>query len=292
MIKQKEAICLLLLYGYFHTRYAIFVIAFDKTDEAKISKVDKKIITLSIVILSAFFIKHANAQEADVAFRSYQLSCARVSEALKKYNDKLSLDFQKKKVEYPAKDIYLRAFKSQNEMELWARSTESGEYKLIKTYRICAISGSLGPKREQGDKQVPEGFYFIEEFNPKSDYYLSLLLNYPNYSDQILGKDRLGGNIYIHGGCVTVGCMPMTNEGIQEIYTLCLNAKLNGQEYIPVHIFPTRLTKAGMTYLRNEYPNDIAKQKFWAELKNGFDYFEKYHKLLPVMYGNDGSYIN
>lgn len=202
------------------------------------------------------------------------------------------MDFERKKVEYPSKDIYLRAFKSQNELELWARNNEYGEYRLIKTYRICAISGSLGPKRSQGDRQVPEGFYFIEEFNPKSDYYLSLLLNYPNYSDKVLGKDKLGGNIYIHGGCVTVGCLPMTNEGIQEIYTLCLNAKLNGQEFIPVHIFPTRLTKAGINYLKNEFPFDSEKQQFWSELKASYDYFEKNHKLLPVMYSPNGKYLN
>src|SRR6202012_3395384 len=97
---------------------------------------------------------------------------------------------------------------------------ERGEYKLIKTFRICAVPGSLGPKRAEGDHQMPEGYYFIEEFNYKSDYYLSLLLNYPNYSDKAMGSIvRLGGDIYIHGGCVTVGCMPMTNDGIKEIYT-------------------------------------------------------------------------
>lgn len=220
------------------------------------------------------------------------MSFGRVSDAWKKYSDTLSKEFRKKNVAYPPKDIFLRAFKSQNEMELWARSTENGEYKFIKTYRICALSGSLGPKRAQGDRQVPEGFYFIEDFNPKSDYYLSLLLNYPNFSDQALGKDKLGGDIYIHGGCVTIGCMPMTNEGIQEIYTLCLSAKLNGQEYIPVHIYPTRLNKNGLAYLSREFANDPAKQEFWSEMKSEYEYFEKTHKLLPVMYSPDGKYIN
>jgi murein L,D-transpeptidase YafK len=230
------------------------------------------------------------AQGDSVSFRNSQLSYGHVSQSWKKYNDTLSREFRKKGIAYPPKDIFLRAFKSQNELELWARNNENSEYKLIKTYRICSISGSLGPKRTQGDRQVPEGFYFIEEFNPASEYYLSLRLNYPNYSDQAMGNGKLGGDIYIHGGCVTVGCLPMTNEGIQEIYTVCLNAKLNGQVNIPVHIYPTRLSKSGMNYLYHEFPKDLARQQFWSELKTGYDYFEKTHKLLPVMYTPDGRY--
>jgi murein L,D-transpeptidase YafK len=233
----------------------------------------------------------SHAQETDATFRNYQLGCTHVNEACKKYNDTLAREFKKKNLAWPPKDIYLRAFKSQNEMELWARNTESAEYKLVKTYRICAISGQLGPKRTKGDRQIPEGYYFIEEFNPKSEYYLSMRLSYPNYSDSILGIADLGGDIYIHGGCVTIGCMPMTDDGIKELYTLCLTAKLNGQEFIPVHIFPTRLNKSGMAYLKSKFPHDPEKQQFWAELKSGFEYFEKTHKILPVMYSPEGRYV-
>jgi murein L,D-transpeptidase YafK len=244
------------------------------------------------ICLGLFGALHLHAQEDARSFKEFQLASDRVCRACSRYNDTLSKEFKKKNVAYPSRDIYLRAFKSQNEMELWARNNDGSEYKLIKTYHICAISGKLGPKRAQGDRQVPEGFYFIEDFNPRSDYHLSLLLNYPNYSDQALGKQKLGGDIYIHGGCVTVGCMPMTNEGIEELYTVCLNAKLNGEEYIPVHIFPTRLTRNGISYLTHEYPADLAKQQFWLDLKPAYDYFEKYHKLLPVVYSPDGKYVN
>ena len=232
------------------------------------------------------------AQDDSASFRSAQFASSRVSDSWKKYNDTLAKEFKKKNVAYPPKDIYLRAFKSQNEMELWARNSESSEYKLIKTYHVCAISGSLGPKRMQGDRQVPEGYYFIDDFNNASEFYLSLQLNDPNYSDQRLGDQKTGGDIYIHGGCVTVGCLPMTNPGIQEIYTVCLNARLSGQQFIPVHILPTRLNKNGMAYLTREFPNDAAKQQFWTELKAGYDYFEKNHKLLPVMYTPEGKYVN
>jgi len=248
--------------------------------------------TLLCILLLLIGVWKTYAQNDAQNFRDYQFSSDRVTEAWKKYNDTLRKEFKAKNAAWPPTDVYLRAFKSQNELELWARDNTASEYKKIKTYRVCAISGTLGPKRQQGDKQVPEGFYFIDDFNPKSDYHLSLLLNYPNYCDELQGKSRLGGDIYIHGGCLTVGCLPMDNDGICEIYTVCLNARLNGQEYIPVHIFPTRMTRNGITYLIREYAGNTAKQQFWATLKKGYEYFEQNHKLLPIMYASDGSYIN
>jgi murein L,D-transpeptidase YafK len=244
-------------------------------------------------LLAVFCFHSATAQSENQAFKSAQFSSAHVSEAFKKYNDTLREFFLRKNVAYPPKNILLRAFKSQNELELWAQYNDEGAYKLIKTYRICSVSGALGPKRGEGDHQVPEGFYFIDEFNTQSDYYLALLLDYPNYSDkQLSSRPKLGGDIYIHGGCVTIGCLPMTDDGIKEIYTVCLNARLNGQENIPVHIYPTRLNKNGMNYLSRSFPNDQVKQQFWQDMRTEYEYFEKYHKLLPVMYAPGGRYIN
>ena len=252
----------------------------------------KQVCIATMCSMVFFFSLKSVAQSDSAGFRHAQFLSGHVAESWKKYNDTLGKEFREKGLVYPPRDIYLRAFKSQNELELWARNDEHSEYKLVKTYRVCAISGSLGPKRVQGDRQVPEGYYFIEEYNNKSDYYLSLLLNYPNYSDQLLGNQKTGGDIYIHGGCVTVGCLPMTDPGIQEIYTLCLNARLNGEQHIPVHIFPTRMNKNGINYLAREYPNDLVRQQFWAELKTGYEYFEKYHRLLPVMYTPEGKYAD
>jgi murein L,D-transpeptidase YafK len=245
------------------------------------------------VLFIAMSYGKVQAQDDSQTFRNFQLSFTRVNNAWMSYNDTLSKLFKSRGLQYPPKDIYIRSFKSSNDMELWARDNDTSEYRLVKNYRICALSGILGPKRYEGDRQVPEGLYFIDDFNPKSDFYLSLLINYPNYSDMVLGnKLKPGGDIYIHGGCVTVGCMPLTDPVIQEIYTLCLNAKLNGQNYIPVHIFPTRFNRVGLNFLGRTFKDDTEKQKFWVNLKNSYDYFETYHKLLPVMYSTDGRYIN
>lgn len=235
----------------------------------------------------------ASAQDDIQTFRNFQFSFNRVSQAWMKYNDTLRKEFSKKGLAFPPSNIYLRAFKSHNEMELWARDSDTAAYTLVKTYHICALSGILGPKRVEGDRQVPEGYYFIDEFNPKSDYHLSMLLNYPNYADRVLGdKQKPGGDIYIHGGCVTIGCMPMTDDIIQELYVLCLNAKLSGETYIPVHIFPVRFDQTGLNFLGRAYSSDNDKQKFWVELKKGYDYFETHHRIQPVMYTPDGRYVN
>lgn len=233
----------------------------------------------------------AVAQDDSRTFKNFQFSFSRVTGAYNKFNDSIRRMFQAKGLSYPPKDIYIRSFKAQNELELWGRDKVTDEYTLVKTYRICALSGILGPKRWEGDRQVPEGFYFIEDFNPRSDYHLSMLVNYPNYSDLILSnKQRPGGDIYIHGGCQTVGCLPMTNNIIQELYITCLNAKLNGYENIPVHIFPTRFNRSGLNFLGREY-NEEDKQKFWVNLKYQYDYFERNHKILPVMYTPEGEYV-
>lgn len=232
----------------------------------------------------------AQAQNEMQTFRDFQFSFSRVSQAWARNNDSLAVLFKQKGVSYPA-NVFLREFKAQNELELWARNGDTGAYKLIKNYRVCALSGSMGPKRAEGDRQVPEGYYFIDDFNPKSDFHLSMLLNYPNYSDLVLGnKIKPGGDIYIHGSCVTVGCIPLTDPIIQELYSVCLASKMGGQTYIPVHIYPTRFDKTGLNYLGKNFGEDDLKQKFWVNLKAGYDYFEASHQLKPVLYTTDGRY--
>ena len=246
------------------------------------------VLGLCLLLLSS----SVSAQDETQTFRNFQFSFSRVSQAWAKNTDSIARMFKAKGINYPAASIYLREFKAQNELELWARNNDTSTYQLIKSYRVCALSGALGPKRWEGDRQVPEGQYFIEDYNPKSDFYLSLLLNYPNYSDLVLGnKTKPGGDIYIHGSCVTVGCIPLTDPVISEVYSICLASRLAGQTFVPVHIYPTRFNRQGLNFLGREYAQDSVKQRFWVNLKTGYDYFEKFHKLQPVMYTPDGRYV-
>ena len=114
------------------------------------------------------------------SFIDYQKSFPRPSEALEKKEDTLQKQFEAKKLSWPAKYIYIRSFKYDSQLEVWVKDEIQEPFKLFKSYRVCALAGTLGPKRMQGDYQVPEGFYYINVFNPKSNYYLSLGINYPN----------------------------------------------------------------------------------------------------------------
>ncbi|WP_124636700.1 murein L,D-transpeptidase family protein [Taibaiella sp. KBW10] len=247
----------------------------------------------SILFIFCLCAGTVQAQLTDVnTVRSYQMSMPRVSAAFSKYDNILRSEFKNKGLNYPANNIYIRSFKAQNELEVWVKNNNADTFSLFKKYKVCALSGVLGPKRAEGDRQVPEGLYFLADFNPKSDFYLSMLVNYPNYSDKILShQEKPGGDIYMHGGCLTVGCIPMTDEGIQEIYTLCLSTRLNGQTNIPYHIFPTRFDKAGLNFLGREYRHEVDKQKFWVNLKSAYDYFERNKNILPVMYDEQGRYV-
>jgi murein L,D-transpeptidase YafK len=191
---------------------------------------------------------------------------------------------------YPARRIFLRIFKKENLIELWGEKKD-GTYKKIKNYPVCYASGKLGPKRWEGDQQVPEGFYHISVFNPRSSYHLSLGINYPNRSDRKLGKrSRLGGQIMIHGDCVSIGCVAITNDLIKEVYVLAAQARSKGQRRIPVHIFPTRLDDEGMQRLSETYKGRQALLAFWRSLKLGYDYFDRHHKPPQMRVRKDGLY--
>lgn len=151
---------------------------------------------------------------------------------------KLKQAFAHANAVYPPEKISLIAIKDSALLELWAHYV--GQSKKIKTYQIKAASGVLGPKLREGDLQVPEGIYNINAFNPNSAYHLSLKLNYPNAFDlkyaQIEGRTAPGSNIFIHGKAVSVGCLAMGDEVIEELFTLVHKV---GRPNVKVVITPT-----------------------------------------------------
>jgi murein L,D-transpeptidase YafK len=227
------------------------------------------------------------------SFLDYQKTLPRPAEALARKEDTLQKQFEAKKLTWPARYIYIRSFKYDSQLEVWVKNDIKEPFQLFKTYKVCALAGTLGPKRMEGDFQVPEGFYYITEFNPKSTYYLSLGINYPNVSDRILSDSlKPGGDIYIHGSCVTVGCIPITDGQIDELYILAAHAKDAGQDFIPVHIFPIRYNvKRSTNYLATLTKDDPLLKQFALRLEDAFDYFEKYRQLPVVMTNNKGDYV-
>jgi murein L,D-transpeptidase YafK len=228
---------------------------------------------------------------AQSSFIDYQRNFPRVADAMNRKADTLKKQFVAAGLQWPAKQIYIRSFKYDSQLEVWVRNNVQEPFKLFKTYSVCALAGTLGPKRMEGDYQVPEGFYYINEFKPNSNYHLSLGINYPNPSDKILNDDNPGGSIYIHGSCITVGCIPIQDPQIEEVYIIAMSAKSSGQDFIPVHIFPVRFNNVkSMAYFDKTTKDNTDIQKFTVKLKEVYDYFEKEKKLPIISINPRGDY--
>ncbi|AWI58574.1 L,D-transpeptidase family protein [Sinorhizobium fredii] len=164
--------------------------------------------------------------------------------------------------------ILLRIFKEEGTLEVWKANTSS-RFQLLKTYKICAWSGKLGPKVKEGDRQAPEGFYplYPHQMNPNSSYYLAINTGFPNAYDKANGRN--GTHLMIHGACSSSGCYSMTDEQIIEIFALARDAFKGGQENVQLQAFPFRMTAENMARHRDN-PNI----EFWKMLKVGHDQFE------------------
>lgn len=189
-------------------------------------------------------------------------------------------------VTFPPAEMLWRVFKAEDELEVWAGDKAGGALKHITTYQICAQSGVPGPKRQEGDLQVPEGFYTIDYFNNTSAYYLSMRVSYPNESDKVLGRKPLGHSIMVHGDCVSIGCVAISDERIQELWVM---AKRMDQKkrIVQAHLFPGRDISAFIAAT-----TDATLITFWTNILEGYQKFEDTHTLPKVSVNKKtGAYI-
>jgi len=242
---------------------------------------------MKIILISALMVSLQTP-----SFKEKQLQHARVKIAYQEKEKIVKEYFNKRKVAFTDFRLFLRAFKKEGKLEVWVKPKLEETYTLLTTYDFCMLSGVLGPKRKEGDLQVPEGIYYINHFNPVSNFYLSLGINYPNASDKILSdKQHPGGAIYVHGNCVSIGCIPITDEKIKELYLLAVEARSNGQEKIPVHIFPSRMDKEGITLLAQQHSGNESLVSFCKNLHVIYNDFESTKKLRSVSVQANGEYI-
>ncbi|MGO1117419.1 L,D-transpeptidase family protein [Rhodovibrionaceae bacterium A322] len=178
--------------------------------------------------------------------------------------------------------LFLRLFKQESLLEMWVQ--EDGRWTLLKEFEICRWAGKLGPKEREGDHQSPEGFYLVGEkqLNPNSSYHLSFNLGFPNVVERAQG--RTGSYLMIHGGCQSAGCYAMTDEGVEEIYRMVEAALAGGQQAVPVHVFPFRLTNAALAAFAQD-----SRWSFWKSLQPGYQAFERSGNP-PMIYGCGQSY--
>jgi len=185
---------------------------------------------------------------------------------------------------YPPRELFLRAFKAERELEAWARSGD-GPFRLVGSWPVLAASGAPGPKRREGDRQVPEGCYRIVVFNPKSSYHLSLGLDYPNASDRVRSHPtEPGSDIYLHGGAASIGCLAIGDDAIEELYVLASDTR---EKPIEIHVFPCRMSGPRWDKLRAEHPAHAA---FWAELQPIYEAFEGTQLVPRVRVETGGTY--
>ena len=120
--------------------------------------------------------------------------------------------------------------------------------RLIKTYRVGLGLSPVEDKVRAGDRRTPEGDFYICLKNPRSQFYLSLKLSYPNarhaergLRDGLISREkyhqtlsalnrkrvppqntRLGGELFIHGNGSqsdwTWGCIALDDADMRELY--------------------------------------------------------------------------
>lgn len=242
---------------------------------------------LTVVIVALLLVSFALQSD----FLSQQKKFQRVRTAVEEKQTLLEKKLKENEIAFDNINLLFVAYKDDDLLEIYAKKKAETTYKKILSYNVCERSGVIGPKRKQGDGQVPEGFYHIDRFNPSSNFYLSLGINYPNLADRRKSKaSNLGGDIFIHGSCVTIGCLPITDNYIKEIYLLAVHAKNNGQSKIPVYIFPFKMTDQNMVSYTAKYKDNKALTSFWNNLKIGHDAFLKNKKEIKFQVGDDGDY--
>jgi len=240
-------------------------------------------------VIALLFLLLTTYCQGQNSFREEQMTYQRVQNAYAEKWVEIDTLLRSKGIEREKLEIYMRAFKREKEYEIWGRNAGDERFVHLLTVPICRLSGTLGPKRQQGDLQVPEGFYHVNAHNPWSRFHLSFCINYPNRSDRILGiHGNLGGNICIHGSCVTIGCIPLTDEIIKYIYVLYVEAKNNGQSRPPITIFPARLEEDTFSALMENYSDNADKTGLWTDLKAGYTYFEVNKKLPSIRFLDNG----
>ncbi|MBU1699614.1 MAG: L,D-transpeptidase family protein [Candidatus Eisenbacteria bacterium] len=242
------------------------------------------------------------------SFKDEQICFPRVRVAYQEKLGVIKTFFDQQKASFPPTGIYMRVIKAEGLLELWTQSEPNDPYLKVREYEICAHSGGLGPKRREGDMQVPEGFYKINCFNPASRFHLALGLDYPNLSDGFFSdQNSPGGDIFIHGSCLSIGCLAMTDSYIKELYIAAVEARNMGQGQIPVHIFPAHMDSSGMEWLQQallsgsgpyaamvQEPGGEDQRsellRFWRNLQEGYESFVRTGMPPVVAIDSEGAY--
>ena len=177
---------------------------------------------------------------------------------------------------------FIRIFKADSSLEMWM--LRGGRFELYRRYTICKWSGVLGPKLHEGDRQSPEGVYYVTggDLIVNRRWHRAMNVGFPNARDEALGLT--GSGILIHGKCTSIGCFALTDGVVEDVFEIVQAALDAGQPRIPVHIFPFALTREKLASTEHAEWSD-----FWKQLKRGHDLFLR-DRLPPRVFVCNGQY--
>jgi len=173
--------------------------------------------------------------------------------------------YKKANLAFPPKKLCFIVLKAEKILEVWGENGQ--DWRFIRSYPVLGASGVAGPKLREGDRQVPEGIYRITWLHPNSSYHLSMKLNYPNeYDHQQANRERrtqLGGDIFIHGKDLSIGCVAIGDASIEDLFITVSKVGINN---VKVIIVPNDLRKKEP--IKGEYYHRLPWLKeLYAELK-------------------------
>lgn len=222
------------------------------------------------------------------SFLDEQLQFTRVNAAYKEKKPIIVENLTSMDIALNNVNVMIKAYKYEQIVKIYVQSKSEKVWRVYKIFPFNCTSGDLGPKRKEGDYQIPEGYYHINHFNPYSNFHLSLGVSYPNKADKIKSPyAKKGGAIYMHGGCASIGCIPIENEPIKEVYILAVFAKNNGQNTIPIQIFPFDYTEEKFDSAIELYPEH---KDFWTSIYEIEKKFEESMILPKVGINSKGDY--
>lgn len=239
-------------------------------------KIMLTVVLLFLILLPIAFLFYKSTEITNLSPIPLKKSQRTIENVVEHYGEaaiaRLLPYFKKARVDFPPKALMLLALKEEKTLELWAK--HQNDYVFIRHYSIAKLSGTLGPKLREGDKQVPEGAYKITWLHPNSAYHLSMKLNYPNEFDWLHAKEEgraePGSNIFIHGKEVSIGCLAMGDTVIEELFVLA--AKV-GIENINVLIAPSDPREKHLFYDKNSQAAWV--QDLYQMLNDEFSRFKR-----------------
>ena len=224
-----------------------------------------------------------------------------------------------KRLSYPPSAVVLRIFKQERELEIWAKNYGQKQLRLVRTLPICAMDFAPGPKAAEGDGKTPEGFYHPEFSYQSSNWWMwmdlgdvdargkvgkgssfKMCIEYPNALDRrrtrAAGFRETGGQICMHGNCVSLGCASFKNRDFLPVFAFARHHDAKRYGRLQLHVFPFRFDRVSVedrTRAAKDWPHaeSFGAEKllgFWKNLEEGFDAFNADPNPLRLRLGDEG----